>query len=108
MIDGSETTSDGIYFIFLEASDYVQRFNQNLVIVTAIAIGILFVWATVAFQECMGAKSKCKGRKIFKGLREPQCHNFALRFFYLFFLEFTLCMLISLATTDFTDFSAGF
>ena len=47
--DGSESTSNGIYFIFLEASDYVQRFNQNLVIVTAIAFGILLVWATLAF-----------------------------------------------------------
>lgn len=97
----------GFYNVFLETSDYVHLFAQNLVIISFAGILILVTWIGLAVKDYLGAKGKFQHIKIFRKQHEASANNFAMRFFYEIFFEVCLCLLINIAIVDFESFPSG-
>lgn len=99
----------GLYNIYLQSSDYVHLFAENLTIVTMLAGAIGLVWAILALKNCFGPKPRSSKPSSTNSSRkhEQQANNFAVRFFYEMFLEFCLCALINITIFDFSSFSSA-
>ena len=94
--------------VLLEASDYVHLFGHNLVVVCIAGLCILLTWLVLTLKDRFQHKlPSAVRRRCPKGNHEPQANNFALRFFYEFFLEVSICAMINLAHLDFSSFSHG-
>ena len=104
----SSNSNDGYYNIYLEASDYVLLFGQNMVVFCYVGLFILSIWLGLALKDRFRHKlPSAWRRRLSKGKLEPQANNFALRFFYEFFFEICICAYINLAHVDFSSFSNG-
>ena len=97
----------GIFHNLLKACGYEHIFIYNMLLVFAAICLILFVWAGLAIKDLIGQLSDSKN-KFMKKRHGRMCNNFALRFFYEFFLEFCIVVFINLSVTDFTEFSPTF
>ena len=67
---------------------------------------MLVAWAGLAVKDRMKHRHRYANRPFFKKKHEASCNNFALRFFYEFFLEISICVLINITVTDFSTFSS--
>ena len=79
-----------------------------LVLVSLAGAVMLTVWLGVAIKDrYVGRDHRFRDWTLFQARHAPSASNFALRFFYEFFLELCLCVLINLAVRDFSSFSSG-
>ena len=98
----------GDYHELLRAYGYEHLIAHNMMIVL-IAIGIiLFVWVILAVKDCFATKVCQARRPCSKTRHESSCNNFLIRFFYEFFLEFCIVIMINLSVLDFSEFSPSF
>ena len=68
---------------------------------------ILVLWLLCIIKDMslhlIPRKGSCLNKK-----QSPWCFNFILRFFYEFFFEFCICVVVQLSVKDFSSFSLGF
>lgn len=84
----------------MEASDYVHYFTHNLVIILIIGLVILLTWAGLAIKDRLGSRHRYADRPFFMKKHEASANNFTLRFIYEFFLEISICALVSISVTS--------
>ena len=97
----------GIFHHLLKACGYEHIFIYNMLLVFAAVCLILVVWMGLAIKDLIGSLSDSK-KKFMRKRHGKWCNNFALRFFYEFFLEFCIVVFINLSVADFTEFSPTF
>ena len=97
----------GAYHHLLKACGYEHLVAHNLMLVFAGIALIAIVWIIMALKDLIGVMSK-SNRPFMKRRHGKWCNNFALRFFYEFFLEFCIVVLINLTVVDFSEASPTF
>ena len=94
--------SIGAFHELLKACGYEHLFAHNMVIVLAVIVLIIIMWICLAIKDLLGHLTKSK-RSFLQRRHEKLWNNFALRFFYEFFLEFCIVVLINLSVADFSE-----
>ena len=94
----------GHFHLLLKACGYEHLLAHNLLLVFLACLLILFVWMCLGVKDLIGMLSKSE-RPFMKKRHERICNNFALRFFYEFFLEFCIVVLINMSVMDFSEVS---
>lgn len=84
---------EGVFHEFLRACGYEHLFMHNMLLVFVALTLIVIVWVGLAVKDLIGRYSDSK-RPFMKRRHENKCNNFALRFFYEFFLEFCIVLFI--------------
>lgn len=100
-------TEVGVFHELLKACGYEHLFMHNMLLVFAAITLIVMVWVGLAVKDLIGHYTKSE-RPFMKRRHENKCNNFALRFFYEFFLEFCIVVFIQLSVTDFSEISPSF
>lgn len=98
---------EGLYHKFLQACGYEHLYAQNLILVIAAVLLITLVWIIIQVKDFIASRRPFQKRRLNKR-DEPMVTNFALRFFYEFFLEFAICITLNLSIVDFAEFSPSF
>jgi len=92
----------GAFHELLRECGYEHLLAHNMMLVFAFIALILLTWIFLAIKDLFGHITKSKWH--FLQLRhEKLCNNFALRFFYEFFLEFCIVIFINLSVADFSE-----
>ena len=97
--------SEGHNHELLRACNYEHLFIHNMYIVF-IGISIICVmWGILAIKDLVGKYTRSE-KPYLKKRHGKWCNNFALRFFYEFFLEFCIVVFINLSVIEFSDGSS--
>ena len=97
----------GAFHHLLQSCGYEHLTAQNMILIFAGVSLILLIWLIIGLKDLYGYLTKSK-RPVLKKRHESWCSNFALRFFYEFFLEFCIVVLINLSVFDFSESSPSF
>ena len=97
----------GSFSELLKSCGYEHLFAHNMMLIFIGIALIVFVWICFAIKDWIGTCSKSKS-SFMKRRHENSCNNFAIRFFYEFFLEFCIVVSINLSVYDYGEFSTDF
>lgn len=100
-------TDVGIFHELLKACGYEHLFAHNMLLVLLAICIICGVWVALAIKDLIGKLTKSK-RPVMQKRHGRWCNNFALRFFYEFFLEFCIVLFINLSVVDWSAVSPSF
>ena len=92
----------GNFHHLLKACGYEHLVAHNLMLVFAAVALIAITWILLAFKDLIGVLIKSR-RPFMRKRHGKWCNNFALRFFYEFFLEFCIVLLINLSVIEFSE-----
>ena len=105
----------GAYHRLLKNANYEHLFAQNMAIVIAVLLLIIFIWLLILAKDLISYLMTRfgKNQNCSKNLRSKEqmknksrwCQNFVLRFVYEFFLEFCICIFLQLSVLDFSELS---
>jgi len=97
----------GAYHTLLNTCDYDHLISKNMFMVLIVFAVTLILWILCIIKDMnlhmITRKGSCLNKK-----QSPWCFNFILRFFYEFFFEFCICVVVQLSVKDFSSFSLGF
>ena len=94
----------GNFHHLLKACGYEHIFVHNMLLVFAAFCLIIIIWIGLAIKDLIGYLNDSK-RPLMRKRHGKWCNNFALRFFYEFFLEFCIAVFINLSVSDYSEFS---
>lgn len=97
----------GAFHHLLKACGYEHIFLHNMFLIFAGMLLIAVFWLAFLVKDLIAKWSKSK-KDFMKKKHSHWCQNFSLRFFYEFFLEFCIVVLINLSVADFSSFSPSF
>ena len=78
---------------------------QNMIVVILVLMIFLLVWLVFFIKDYLVTFLPRGTRYWWARQHAPWCQNFVLRFFYEFFLEFCICVILQLSVKDLSDFS---